>query len=63
MEKVETGETVRILIRTANQQLRRLPWHLWELLDKYPYAEIALAANDYERLANNLTAIKQGRRQ
>ncbi len=61
LEKVETRETVRILIRTANQQLRRLPWHLWELLEKYPYAEIALAANDYERLANNLTAIKQER--
>ncbi len=61
LEKVDTNETVRILIRTANPQLRRLPWHLWELLEKYPYAEIALAANDYEKLTQNVTAIKQGK--
>jgi len=59
LEKVDTRETVRILIRTSNQQLRRLPWHLWELLAKYPNAEIALAPTNYER---NI-AISQNKRQ
>jgi WD40 repeat protein len=56
IEKVSPEETIRILIRTTDKQLRKLPWHLWELLDKYPYAEIALAANDYEKInSNNIT--------
>ena len=53
IERVETSERVRILIRTNNEQLRRLPWNLWELLEKYPEAEIALAANNYEKIDLN----------
>ncbi|HAC64313.1 MAG TPA: hypothetical protein DCF68_12425 [Cyanothece sp. UBA12306] len=55
IEKVSPEETIRILIRTTDKQLRKLPWHLWELLEKYPYAEIALAANDYEKINSNYT--------
>ena len=50
IEKIASDETIRILIRTTDQQLRKLPWHLWELLDKYSNAEIALATNDYEKI-------------
>ncbi|MGK7958133.1 MAG: CHAT domain-containing protein [Crocosphaera sp.] len=55
IEKILPEETIRILIRTTDKKLRKLPWHLWELLDKYPYAEIALAANDYEKINSNNT--------
>ncbi|MGK7886970.1 MAG: CHAT domain-containing protein [Crocosphaera sp.] len=55
IEKVLPEETIRILIRTTDKKLRKLPWHLWELLEKYPYAEIALAANDYEKINSNNT--------
>ncbi|MGK7880486.1 MAG: CHAT domain-containing protein [Crocosphaera sp.] len=55
IEKVLPEETIRILIRTTDKKLRKLPWHLWELLEKYPYAEIALAANDYEKIKSNNT--------
>ena len=57
IEKIVPNETVRILIRTTDNQLRKLPWHLWELLDKYPYAEIALATNDYEKITSNQRTI------
>ncbi len=53
IEKIAPDETIRILIRTTDKQLRKLPWHLWELLDRYPHAEIALATNDYEKIANS----------
>ena len=52
IEKVASSETIRILIRTTDNQLRKLPWHLWELLDRYPHAEIALATNNYEKVAS-----------
>ena len=49
LEKISTSEEVRVLIRTENPQLRQLPWHLWDLLERYPSAEIALGAIAYER--------------
>ncbi|GET38724.1 CHASE2 domain-containing protein [Microseira wollei] len=49
LEKISTSEEVRVLIRTENPQLRQLPWHLWDLLERYPSAEIALGAIAYEK--------------
>ena len=62
IEKIAPEETVRILIRTTDKQLRKLPWHLWELLERYSYAEIALATNDYEKIANSERTIIRERR-
>jgi hypothetical protein len=28
--------------------LQKLPWHLWDLLERYPKAQIALSAPSYE---------------
>ncbi len=59
IEKIVPEETIRILIRTTDKQLRKLPWHLWELLEKYPYAEIALATNDYEKITSTRTTLEE----
>lgn len=59
IEKNAPEETIRIIIRTTNKQLRKLPWHLWELLDKYPYAEIALATNEYEKINSQRTILDE----
>lgn len=59
IEKIAPEETIRIIIRTTNKQLRKLPWHLWELLDKYPYAEIALATNEYEKIISQRTTLDE----
>ncbi|MDJ0692089.1 MAG: CHAT domain-containing protein [Xenococcaceae cyanobacterium MO_188.B32] len=59
IEKIVPNETIRILIRTTDQQLRKLPWHLWELLEKYPYAEIALAPNNYEKIVTTRTTLEE----
>ena len=44
-------DEVRFIIRTTDNQLRKLPWHLWDLFEHYPYAEIALSSNTSQRFA------------
>ncbi|MCW6035701.1 CHASE2 domain-containing protein [Spirulina subsalsa FACHB-351] len=36
-------DTIRLLVRTQNLQLQKLPWTQWELLQHYPNAEPALS--------------------
>lgn len=44
-------DEVRILIRTACLQLNKLPWHLWDLVDRdYPNAEVALSVPESEQI-------------
>jgi CHASE2 domain-containing sensor protein len=42
-------ESIRILLRTENRQLHRLPWHLWDVLEQHPKAELALGAPRFRR--------------
>jgi len=50
LEKLLPTDEVRVILQTDNSQLQRLPWHLWELLDRYPKAEIAIASPTYDRI-------------
>ncbi|MBW4562705.1 MAG: CHASE2 domain-containing protein [Mojavia pulchra JT2-VF2] len=43
-EELNRDETIRVLIRTDNSQLQRLPWHLWDFFKRYSQAEFALSA-------------------
>ncbi|MEH2179236.1 CHASE2 domain-containing protein [Nostoc sp.] len=43
-EELNRDEIIRVLIRTDNSQLQRLPWHLWDFFNRYSQAEFALAA-------------------
>ncbi len=45
------SDEVRMIFQTEDIQLQRLPWHLWDLIERYPKAEIALSAPAYERKA------------
>jgi WD40 repeat protein/ABC-type dipeptide/oligopeptide/nickel transport system ATPase component len=40
---------VRFIIRTTDNELRKLPWHLWDLFEHYPYAEIGFSSNTAQR--------------
>ncbi len=42
-------EPVRIVIITSDRSLLQLPWHLWQLLEDYPQAEVALSPAKYAR--------------
>ncbi|MEH2273338.1 MAG: CHASE2 domain-containing protein [Nostoc sp.] len=54
LEKLMFADNIRVLLQTKDLQLQKLPWHLWDLLERYPQAEIALSAPAYEQV-NRIT--------
>lgn len=44
-EEVGREDRARIVVQTQDSLLRRLPWQLWDLLERRPQAEIALSAD------------------
>jgi CHASE2 domain-containing sensor protein len=56
LEKLQPDETIRVILQTQNLQLQKLPWHLWEVMESYPKAEIALSAATYEQVNCSITA-------
>jgi len=50
LEQLMPSNEIRLIIQTENLWLRRLPWHLWDLCDRYRKMEIALSATVYERI-------------
>ncbi len=48
-EALHPNDAIRLLIRSQNRQIHRLPWQSWDWLDHYPNAEIALAVPTLER--------------
>jgi len=50
LEQLMPSDEIRLIMQTQNLELRRLPWHLWDLCDRYPKAEIAVSTPVYERV-------------
>lgn len=50
LEKLSPADEVRLLIQTQDYRLQKLPWHLWELVERYPNAEVALSTPTYEQV-------------
>ncbi|MBD1838222.1 CHASE2 domain-containing protein [Coleofasciculus sp. FACHB-64] len=61
LEQLVPADEIRFIIQTEDVQLRKLPWHLWELCDRYPKAEIALSAPVYERVEQLSSPIEKVR--
>ncbi|NDJ20668.1 CHASE2 domain-containing protein [Nostoc sp. B(2019)] len=56
------SDEVRILIRTASMQLEKLPWHLWDLVDRdYAKAEVALSVPGSEQVVASQTSTSRGK--
>jgi CHASE2 domain-containing sensor protein len=49
-EALSSNESIRLLIRTQDLQLRRLPWHLWDFVERYSKTELALSSPVSERV-------------
>lgn len=47
LEQLTPDDMIRVVLQTDHPQLRRLPWHLWDLMERYPKAEIALSPLDF----------------
>ena len=41
LQQLSPCDEVRVLIRSSSLALRKLPWHLWDLIEDYPLAEVA----------------------
>jgi hypothetical protein len=41
-------DEIEVIIETNDKRLRQLPWHLWDLFEHYPLAEVALSAPEYQ---------------
>jgi WD40 repeat protein len=55
------NDEVRILVSTSNKSLLRLPWHLWDLVEKNPQAEVALSDFDSEPIVKLKTPTLRGK--
>jgi CHASE2 domain-containing sensor protein len=49
-ESLNRDDSIRIVIRSADPHIPHLPWHLWDLIDRYPQAEVTLGAPTLERI-------------
>jgi len=56
-EQLNPDAAIRFLIRTEDKQLHKLPWQEWDFFERYPKAEIALSAVEFERPKKLQTAI------
>jgi branched-chain amino acid transport system substrate-binding protein len=52
---VRPNEPAQLIVRTQDPGLRRLPWHLWPLVDQLPLLEVAVNAS-YASHRQRLTA-------
>lgn len=42
-------DPIRLILRTTCNELQKLPWHNWQLLSKYPNAEVSFSDLDFRR--------------
>ncbi len=49
LENLSLTDAVRVILQTESTQLLKMPWQAWDLLERYPHAEIALSSPSYER--------------
>jgi CHASE2 domain-containing sensor protein len=56
-EELNRDEAIRVLIRTEDQLLQKLPWQEWDFFERYPKAEVALSATKLERIKTS-TSLK-----
>lgn len=49
-EEFSRDDRIRFLIRTDDLNLQKLPWHEWDFFERYPKAEVALSAPEYETI-------------
>jgi CHASE2 domain-containing sensor protein len=59
-EALNQDDTIRFLIRTDDLNLQKLPWHEWDFFERYPKAEVALSAPEYEAASNHSVHSKNG---
>lgn len=49
-EELNRDEIVRVLIRSNQSFVQKLPWHLWDFFERYPKTELALISPSAKRV-------------
>jgi WD40 repeat protein len=55
LQQLSPSDQVRVLIRTSSVLLRKLPWHLWDLIEDYTKAEVAYCVPESEQPTSSKT--------
>ncbi len=50
LQELQPTDRVRLILQMDDRSLQQLPWHAWELLDRYHQIEIALASPGYQSI-------------
>ncbi|RUT10224.1 hypothetical protein DSM106972_007190 [Dulcicalothrix desertica PCC 7102] len=53
-EELNRDDIVRVLIRTNDEQLQQIPWHLWDFFQNYSKAEFALSTVTFQKTEQSL---------
>ncbi|MDY6781034.1 MAG: CHAT domain-containing protein [Cyanobacteriota bacterium] len=48
LEKISDRGTARIILQVESIFIRKLPWHLWDLIQRYSQVELAIGSSVYE---------------
>ncbi|NJN88220.1 MAG: CHAT domain-containing protein, partial [Leptolyngbyaceae cyanobacterium SL_7_1] len=49
-EALNREDRIRIVLRSTDPLVHQLPWHLWDVMERYPYAEVTLGSPTLERV-------------
>lgn len=49
LQHLSVDEPVRVLLQAEDMRLQRLPWHLWDFIQNYCGAEVAISPASYQR--------------
>ncbi|MDF0555613.1 tetratricopeptide repeat protein [Kamptonema sp. UHCC 0994] len=53
------NDEVRLIIQTSNIVLRKLPWHLWDILERYSKVEIGVSTPKFKQVTSAKVANNQ----
>ncbi|MEP1078855.1 CHASE2 domain-containing protein [Leptolyngbya sp. PL-A3] len=48
-EELQRTDLIRIVLRSSHIDVRQLPWYLWDLIQRFPQAELVLSAPTFEQ--------------
>ena len=51
LEQLLPLDSIRLILQTDDPLIQRLPWHSWELSDRYTHSELALSLPIYEHIS------------
>lgn len=55
-EELKRDEPIRLLISTQDNQLQKLPWHLWDFVRRYPLTEVAFSPLNYHQPTSSFSS-------